>query len=91
MMLTNTAILDPLTKSTRSPKLDKKERFFDDACGIAQNLRTPSEKNPGSAPEFKGYEGLYGIITNLILKDQCKYLNMLNELTIILLLKLNWL
>ena len=27
-MLTNTAILDPLTKTTRSPKLDKKERFF---------------------------------------------------------------
>ena len=51
----------------------------------------PPKKNPGSAPEFKGYEGLYGIITNLILKDQCKYLNMLNELTIILLLKLNWL
>ena len=31
----------------------------------------PRKKNPGSAPEFKGYEGLYGIITNLILKDQC--------------------
>ena len=27
-MLTNTAILDPLTKTARSPKLDKKERFF---------------------------------------------------------------
>ena len=26
--LTNTAILDPLTKTARSPKLDKKERFF---------------------------------------------------------------
>ena len=51
----------------------------------------PPKKNPGSAPEFKGYEGLHGIITNLILKDQCKYLNILNELTIILLLKLNWL
>ena len=41
----------------------------------------PPKKNPRSAPEFKGYEGLYGIITNLILKDQCKYL----------ILKLNWL
>ena len=37
-MPTNTAILDPLTKTVRSPKLDKKERFFNDACGIAQNL-----------------------------------------------------
>ena len=39
-MLTNTAILDPLTKTARSPKLDKKkkEEFFNDACGIAQNL-----------------------------------------------------
>ena len=27
-MLTNTAIEDPLTKTARSPKLDKKERFF---------------------------------------------------------------
>ena len=27
-MLTNTAILDPLTKTARSPKLDKKERSF---------------------------------------------------------------
>ena len=27
-MLTNTASLDPLTKIARSPKLDKKERFF---------------------------------------------------------------
>ena len=27
-MLTNTAILDPLTKTARSPKLDRKERFF---------------------------------------------------------------
>ena len=27
-MLTNTAILDHLTKTARSPKLDKKERFF---------------------------------------------------------------
>ena len=27
-MLTNTAILDPLTKTARSPILDKKERFF---------------------------------------------------------------
>ena len=27
-MLTNTAILGPLTKTARSPKLDKKERFF---------------------------------------------------------------
>ena len=27
-MPTNTAILDPLTKTARSPKLDKKERFF---------------------------------------------------------------
>ena len=27
-MLTNTAILDPLTKTARSPKLDKKENFF---------------------------------------------------------------
>ena len=32
-MLTNTAILDPLTKTARSPKVDK-----NDACGIAQNL-----------------------------------------------------
>ena len=24
--------------TARSPKLDKKESFFDDACGIAQNL-----------------------------------------------------
>ena len=38
-VLRNTAILDPLSKTARSPKLDKKERdFFDDACGIAQNL-----------------------------------------------------
>ena len=37
-MLTNTAILDPLTKTARRPKLDKKEDFFNDACGIAQNL-----------------------------------------------------
>ena len=37
-MPTNTAILDPLTKTARSPKLDKKEIFFNDACGIAQNL-----------------------------------------------------
>ena len=37
-MLTNTAILDPLTKTARSPKLDKKEDFFNDACGIEQNL-----------------------------------------------------
>ena len=27
-MLTNTAIQDPLAKTPRSPKLDKKERFF---------------------------------------------------------------
>ena len=27
-MLTNTAILDPLTKTAGSPKLDKKEIFF---------------------------------------------------------------
>ena len=27
-MLTNTDILDPLTKTARSPKLDKKERFL---------------------------------------------------------------
>ena len=27
-MLTNTAILDPLTKTAHSPKLNKKERFF---------------------------------------------------------------
>ena len=27
-MLTNAAILDPLTNAARSPKLDKKERFF---------------------------------------------------------------
>ena len=27
-MLTNTAILYPLTKTARGPKLDKKERFF---------------------------------------------------------------
>ena len=27
-MLTNMVILDPLTKTARSPKLDKKERFF---------------------------------------------------------------
>ena len=27
-MLTNTAILDPLTKTARNAKLDKKERFF---------------------------------------------------------------
>ena len=27
-MLTNTDIWDPLTKTARSPKLDKKERFF---------------------------------------------------------------
>ena len=37
-MLTNTAILDPLTKTARSPELDKKERFFNDACSIARNL-----------------------------------------------------
>ena len=37
-MLTNTAIYCRLTKTARSPKLDKRERFFDDACGIAQNL-----------------------------------------------------
>ena len=37
-MLTNTAIQGTLTKTARSPKLDKKERFFDDACSIAQNL-----------------------------------------------------
>ena len=27
-ILTNTAILDPLTKAARSPKLDKKKRFL---------------------------------------------------------------
>ena len=27
-MLTNMAVWDPLTKTARSPKLDKKERFF---------------------------------------------------------------
>ena len=37
-MLTNTAIQGTLTKTVHSPKLDKKERFYDDACGIAQNL-----------------------------------------------------
>ena len=38
-MLTNTAIQNPLAKTPRSPKGDIKERdFFDDACGIAQNL-----------------------------------------------------
>ena len=37
-MLTNTAIQDPFTKTAGSPKLDKKESFFDDACGITQNL-----------------------------------------------------
>ena len=35
-------LLDPLTKTAHNPKLDKKEkekeRFFNDACGIAQNL-----------------------------------------------------
>ena len=35
-MLTNTAILDPLTKTTHSPKLDKSRDFFEDACGIAE-------------------------------------------------------
>ena len=33
-MLTNTAILDPLTKTAQTKRRD----FFDDACGIAQNL-----------------------------------------------------
>ena len=37
-MLTNTAILDHLTKTARSLKLDKRKDFFNDACGIAQNL-----------------------------------------------------
>ena len=37
-MLTNTAVQDPLAKTARSLKLDKKESLFDDACGIAQNL-----------------------------------------------------
>ena len=33
-MLTNTAILDPLKKTAQTKRRD----FFDDACGIAQNL-----------------------------------------------------
>ena len=37
-MLRNTTILDPLSKTARSPKLDKTRDFFDDACGIPQNL-----------------------------------------------------
>ena len=37
-MLTNKAIQDSFTKTADSPKLDKKERFFDYACGITQNL-----------------------------------------------------
>ena len=36
--LTNTAIKGRFTKTAGSPKLDKKERFFDDAHGISQNL-----------------------------------------------------
>ena len=37
-MLTNTAIKDPFTKTAGSPKLDKRGVFFDDACGITQDL-----------------------------------------------------
>ena len=37
-MLTDMAILDPLTKTARIPNQDKKESFFNDACGIAQHL-----------------------------------------------------
>ena len=29
---------DPLARTTQSPKLGKKKRSIDDACGIAQNL-----------------------------------------------------
>ena len=37
-MLTNTAILDPFTKPRAAQNQTKRRDFFDDACGIAQNL-----------------------------------------------------